>query len=302
MSDRGSADRQENAVPETDGGFETGFLPVDPGHERGGIGRTLSIAAIEYRLAVRSRWALALTGLFLAFSLALATFSGASVAPQGYERVVASLAALAVYLVPLAALAFGYDAIVGSEESGWLHALFALPVARSRVVIGTYLGRAVVLASAIVVGFGVSGLLLLREFGVAGWPTYLWFTLASVGVALAFLSIAVFVSTIAAEKAHALGLSLLAWAWFVLVHDLLSLGVIAAFALPDRAVTAMVLANPTGVFRVLVLSQLETAGTGGFTAILAATDLSVGLLAAALLAWIVVPLVAAAALVRRRTL
>ena len=287
---------------EPDGGFETGFGRPSMAVDDRGLRRTLSIASMEYRLAVRGRWAIGLTALFALFALGLATFSGAEVAPAGYERTVASLAALAVYLVPLAALAFGYDAIVGREESGWLHALFALPITRSRIVLGIYLGRAVVLAGAIVLGFGVAGVLLLLEFGFAGWPIYVWFTLVAVGAGLAFLSIAVFLSTIVAEKTHALGIALLAWAWFVLIHDLLALGVIAAFDLTDTAVTAMVLANPAGTFRVLVLSGLEIGGGGGFAGVFASAGLSPVLLAIALLAWIVVPLGLAIALVGRRSL
>lgn len=282
-----------------DGGYGTDAPHPIVDRPTGGRWRTLALAAVEYRLAVRGRWALALAGLFAAFALAMATFSGASVAPAGYDRTVASLAALAVYLVPLAALAFGYDAVVGRAESGWLDVLFALPVARWRVVCASYLGRAAVFVAATVLGFGLPGLLLLWEFGLGGWPTYVGFVLAVAGVGLAFLSIALLVSTIVAEKAHALGLSLLAWAWFVLVHDLLALGVISAFDLPDAAITAMVLSNPASVFRVLALAPLSTAADGGFAADLAASGLSVGILAAALVAWIVLPLALAAALIGR---
>ncbi len=92
------------------------------------------------------------------------------------------------------------------------------------------------------------------------------------------------------------------WVWFVLVHDLLALGIVAAFRLPDAALTGFVLANPASVFRVLVLGHLGAAGGSGFAAVLAATGLSTGLLAAALAAWIVLPVAAAGALAGRRRL
>ncbi|WP_207586721.1 ABC transporter permease subunit [Halomontanus rarus] len=267
---------------------------------RAGLRQAAVLAETEYRLAVRGRWAVALTVVFAAFALGLTTFSGASVSPDGFDRTVASLAVLAGYLVPLVALAFGFDAIVGREESGWLGALFALPVSRSWIVLGTFLGRAVVLASATVVGFGIAGGLLLREFGLTGFDTYVGFVLATAGLGLAFLALAVLLSTVAREKTHALGLSLLAWAWFVLVHDLLALGVIAAFPLPDAALSTMLLANPASVFRALVLGTLGAGGDAGFASVLADVGLSSGPLVAALFAWAVVPLAAAAVAVRRR--
>ena len=288
----------------TDGGYASGH-GAEPAVERRRwprLSHVLTVAGLEYRLAIRSRWAFALVGLFGLFGAMLATFSGSAVGPDGMERVVASLTSLAVYLVPLAALAFGYDAVVGRDEEGWLDVVFSLPVSRARVVVGTYLGRAVVLAGATVLGFSVVGLLLLREFGTAHWGAFLAFLGGAVAVGAAFLALAMLVSTVAREKTHALGLALLAWVWFVLVHDLLALGVVAAFELPNAVLTALVLANPASVFRVLVLGQLGTTAGGGFTAAFATTNLSTGLLIATLAAWCVVPVVAAAFLIRRRRL
>lgn len=267
-----------------------------------GLWRIVAVAGNEYRIAIRNRWALALTALFGVFALALVTFSGSSVSPEGFDRVVASLAVLAVYLVPLAALAFGYDTVVGSNESGWLDVLFALPVARAHVVIGKFLGRSLILAAATLVGFGVAGGFLLLEHGFGGSRTYLGFALATVGLGLSFLAMSTLISTVAREKTHSLGVSLLAWAWFILVHDVLSLGVIAAFPLSDRAVSALLLANPSGTYRALVLGALGAGGDAGFAAVLTAAGLSPPVLVTALVVWIVVPIALAAVLVRRRRL
>lgn len=301
-------DRQRTAAdeprPRADGGYGTvADAEFGRASESGTWYRQLRVVAeTEYRLAVRGRWAVALTAVFAAFALGLTTFSGSSVSPEGFERIVASLAALAVYLVPLVALAFGYDAVVGREESGWLQTLFALPVERAWIVVGTVLGRAVVLASATVIGFGVAGGFLLWEFGLTGFDAYVTFLLATVGLGLAFLGIGVLVSTLAREKTHALGIALLIWAWFVLVHDLLGLGLVAAFDLSETAVAAMLLANPTGIFRALVLGSLGAVGDAGFATILAESGLSMGLLLGALLAWIALPTALAALAIRRRRL
>lgn len=295
-------DRPDRDVIEADGGYEIKTTCATQSPNVWEVPRTLTIATLEYRLAVRGRWAIGLTILFALIALGLTTFSGAEVAPDGFERTVASLAALSVYLVPLAALAFGYDSIVGRKESGWLHALFSLPIDRSTVVVGIFTGRAVVLSSAIVIGFGIAGGLLLLEFGLDGWPVYFWFVLAAVGTGCAFLSIAVLVSSIATEKTHALGMVLVIWVWFVLLHDLLSLGVIAALNLSETTVTAMVLSNPASIFRVLTLSFMEIGGGGGFTALYGSIGLSQGALIIIMVGWIVTPLLIAMTLIGRRSL
>lgn len=267
-----------------------------------GLKRIASVTGNEYRIAVRSRWAIALTATFAVFSLMILTFSGSAVGPAGFERIIASLVNLAVYLLPLAALAFGYDAIVGHEESGWLDVLFALPVSRAHVVIGAFLGRAAVLVAATTIGFGVAGPMLVREFGTGGVDAFAAFLLSSIAVGLAFLSIAVLVSSVVSDKVHGLGIALLVWVWFTLIHDLLALGLVAAFDLPGELLVAMTVTNPADVFRVLTLSQLEIGGGAGFATVLAQTELSTGMLVVALVAWIAVPVGVAAILVRRRRL
>lgn len=292
--------REGHDEPCPDGGYAAGHDRTQGSRRWPQLRQIATVAHTEYRLAVRSRWALALAGLFALFGAMLATFSGSAVGPEGMERVVASLTSLAVYLIPLAALAFGYDAIVGRDEDGWLGMVFSLPVSRARVVVGTYLGRLVVLAGATVLGFGVVGVLLLREFGVAYWGSFLGFLGGAIAVGAVFLALALLVSTVAREKAHALGIALLVWVWFILVHDLLALGVVAAFELPDIVLTAFVLANPASVFRILVLGQLGTTAGGGFSAALASTNLSAGVLVASLLVWSLLPVAAATFLIRRR--
>ena len=290
-----------NAAETTDRSAMTATLS-ETGSLRDRTRHTLVVAVTEYRLAVRGRWALALAGVFTVFAAMIVTFSGSAVGPEGTERVVASLTSLAVYLVPLAALAFGYDAIVGREEEGWLGVLLSLPVSRGEVVVGSYLGRLTVLAGSTAIGFGFAGVLLFREFGVTHWDAFLAFLFGTVAVGAAFLAIAVLLSTVAAEKTHALGAALLVWVWFVLIHDLIALGVVAAFTLPDTLLSALVLVNPASVCRVLVLGSLGTTASGGFTAALAGAGLSTLVLVVTLLAWCVVPVVLAMRLVDRRRL
>lgn len=263
--------------------------------------QVLAVAAQEYRLSVRNRWAYALVGVFALLAGPLAAFGTSRVGPAGHEAVVVSLASLATYLVPLAALAFGYDAVVGAAEDGWLDVVFALPVPRAAVVWGTYLGRAVALAAATAVGFGLAGAVLLASRGPGGAGLYAGFLLSAVGVGLAFLALSVLVSTVAAEKTHALGAALVVWVWFVLLHDLLALGVLAAVEVPDAAVAAMVVTNPADVFRLLVLRGVETTG-GGAAAVFAGSGLSTPALAVALVAWCLVPVAVAGRLVKRRSL
>lgn len=289
--------------PEADGGVTAAAHEERVAADDAGLGLWSQIAVVarnEYRLSVRNRWLYALTALFASLSLLLSAFGGSQVGPTRVDAVVLSLVSLATYLVPLAAFVFGYDAIVGAEEDGWLDVVFALPVRRSRVVAGTYLGRAVTLTVATAVGFGLAGALLVARAGPRAFAPYAVFLLGSVGLGLAFLAVSVVASTVAGEKTTALGGTLLLWVWFVFLHDLLALGAVATLDFPGSVLSAFVLANPADVFRVLVVEQVQTTG-GGLAAVFAGTGLSVPVLVAALLAWCVVPVALASRLVRRRS-
>ncbi|MFB6099310.1 MAG: ABC transporter permease, partial [Salinibacter sp.] len=177
------------------------------------------IAAREYRIALRSRWALGLALLFAIFSVALVAFGTSNVGPNQYAAVIASLVELGVYLIPLAALAVGYNTVVGARTTGALDMLFALPVSQSQVVLGKYLGRGAVLGGAMVIGLGIGGVGLIAGVGLGGARQYVLFLFASIALAAVFLGISVLVSTLVREKTQALGIVLIVWLWFVLLHD-----------------------------------------------------------------------------------
>ncbi|MFB6079783.1 MAG: ABC transporter permease [Haloferacaceae archaeon] len=257
------------------------------------------IALREYRIFARSRVPVGLAALFAVFAVGLVTFGGSQAGPRSYGAVVASLSELGSYLVPLAALAVGYDAVVGAEERGVLDVLFALPVSRGQVLVGKVAGRLVVLVGGLLVGLGAGGVATVRYVGLAGLGQYAAFVLAAALAGAAFLSITGLISTLAREQTHALGGALAAWVWFVLLHDLAALGLVSAFDLPSASLAAMVLANPVDVFRVLVLSTVHTS-TGGFAAVLAKASLSVPVLVVGLLAWTVGPLLVAGYVIRWR--
>jgi Cu-processing system permease protein len=180
-----------------------------------------------------------------------------------------------------------------------LNTVLALPVSAARVVCGKFLGRAAALVAATLIGFAFSGALLVGVAGVDVLGIYARFVLAALGAEVAFLAVSVLVSSLAAERTHALGGVMLVWVWFVLLHDLLALGLIAAVSLPESATAAVVLANPADVFRVLVLRGLP-AGGGGLAAVLSTTPLSMPVLIVALCAWVVVPMMVATVVVGRR--
>lgn len=252
----------------------------------------VGFARREYRVAARSRWPVGLAVLFAAFTVGVVQYGASGAGASTVPAVVASVVALSTYVVPLAALAFGYAAVVGPATRGELDVLYALPVPRWTVVVGAFLGRALTFAGAVCIGYAFGGAALYRVGGVDAVRAFLPTVAAAVLAGVAFLAIAVLVSTVASEKASALGGALIVWAWFVLVHDVVSLTAVVVLDLPASALAALVAANPADCLRVLGMAGVPSAG--GAAGALGATTLSVSTVVVALVAWTGLALGAAA--------
>ncbi|MFC6954202.1 ABC transporter permease [Halorubellus litoreus] len=252
----------------------------------------VGFARREYRVAARSRWPVGLAALFAAFTVGVVQYGASGAGASTVPAVVASVAALSTYVVPLAALAFGYATVVGPATRGELDVLYALPVPRWTVVVGAFAGRALTFTGAVCIGYAFGGAALYRVGGLDAVNAFLPTVAAAVLAGVAFLAIAVLVSTVAGEKASALGGVLLAWAWFVLVHDVVSLTAVVVLDLPASALAALVAANPADCLRVLGMAGVPSAS--GAAGALGATAVSVPVVVVALLAWITLALAAAA--------
>ena len=259
-----------------------------------------TLAAKELRDRLRNRWVLAVAAVFAVFSLVISYFGGAeqgTLGPRSIEFVITSLVSLVIYLIPLIALLLGFDAIVGERERGSLDLLLALPVTRLELLLGKYLGLAVALTLSTLAGFALMVVLLWQQFGWAGLFQALGFVLSSILLGLVFLSLALFVSVVSRERTRASGFAIALWFGFVLVFDLLLLGLLVASggSFGGQALAYLLLLNPTDIFRILnVFSLDQLRGMHGLVSIVPPALGNPWAMGAAMLAWIAAPLALAA--------
>ena len=255
-----------------------------------------TIAAKEFRDRMRNRWVLAITLVFTVFSLVIAYFGGAQQGTVGFRSIeftIASLVSLVIYLIPLIALLLGFDAIVGERERGSLDLLLSLPITRLELLLGKYLGLAAALALSTLAGFGLVAILLYQHISWTGLYHYIGFMVSSVLLGLAFLSMAVLMSVVARDRTRASGLAIAMWFFFVLVFDLLLLGVLVTTGghFGGDAFAWLLLLNPADVFRILNVFSLDDVRTlYGLASIVPPSLGSPVVMGGVMLAWIVMPL------------
>lgn len=255
-----------------------------------------TIAAKELRDRMRNRWVLAVALMFTAFALAIAYFGGAQQGQVGFRSIeftIASLVSLVIYLIPLIALILGFDAIVGERERGSLDLLLSMPITRFELLLGKYLGLAAALALSTVAGFGLVAVVLSTQLEFDALVHYLGFMLSSVLLGMAFLSLAVMLSTFAADRTRASGMAITLWFFFVLVFDLLLLGalVVSGGHYGGEIFPYLLLLNPADVFRILNIFSLEDVRVlYGLATVFPPALATPWLLGLVMLAWIVAPL------------
>ena len=267
-----------------------------------------TIARQELVVSIRNRWTLVFAGVFGVLVLAISYFglvTGGAVGFQGFARTSASLLNMVLYIVPLVALTMGTLSFT-SEKSG-NELLFAQPVTRGEILLGKLFGLFASIFTAMLVGFGIGGVVIASQAGTEGSLRYPGLVGFSLLLALIFLSLSAFISTLCRRKTKAFGVALFVWFFFVLFYDLLVIG--STFLFKERTANILIFGslfgNPVDIVRVsclMLLNGQNIFGAAG-ASLLKFTGgevTSLAILALTLAFWIIVPAGLAHTLMRQQ--
>jgi len=248
--------------------------------------------------ARKNRWFVVIALLFalLSVSLSLLGLSGlGSIGITGFGRTAASLLNLVLLIVPLMGLLLGAMSIVGEKEQGTLMTLLSQPVIVSEILLGKFLGCAIAVLAAILLGFGASGFVIGQFAGSHQIADYLVLTAFTVLLGWVFLSIGFFISMWTRRHTMALGLALLFWFFFIFLSDLGLIGTAIALKLSPGQMLALVLINPVQSFKLAVAGHLqkslESFGSVGMYAVQVFGHELIFFLSGILFLWLIIPLI-----------
>lgn len=162
-----------------------------------------AIARKDFQDAVRSWLFLGLSVFFFTL-LAVITgaiwyFAGDPILAEELttEVLVEIVSEVTRVVIPVIALILGWKSIAGERESGSIKVLLSLPHSRTDVVLGKLIGRSLVLSLALVVGFALAAVVVAAFMGAFGILDYLGLLAMSILYGIAYVSIAVAVSSVA---------------------------------------------------------------------------------------------------------
>ncbi len=257
----------------------------------------ITISLKELQDARRNRWYLIYVLVFTGLSLALAWMGMTGLGDYGlagFGRTAASIINIVLLVVPLMGLTLGAISLAGERERNTLQYLLAQPVTQFEVLFGKYLGLAIALFSALVLGFGISGIFISLQGGSAEINLYLLMVLLAFMLALVSLSLGFLISSMVRKGSTAISIALFIWLLLLIFGDLGLMGTSIMLRLGVGQLLTLTLLNPMQIFKIAAIlnirGSLEVLGPAGIYALRTyGTQLMPGLIGI-LLAWTLLPL------------
>ena len=261
------------------------------------IANVYTLSQKELRDARRNRWFILFTVAFAGLALALAWLALSGVGSfglAGFGRTGASLINLVLMVIPLMGLTLGALSLAGERERGTLLYLLTQPVSQGELLLGKFIGLALAIMVALVLGFGLSGLLIAWQGGTTQAGDYLTMVGLAFILALASLSIGFLISAAVSKSATAVGVALFVWLLLVFFGDLGLMGTAIVLRMEISQLFTLALINPLQLYKMAAIlairSNLEVLGPAGIYAVRTYGSQLLLFLSVLLLAWTVIPL------------
>jgi Cu-processing system permease protein len=244
--------------------------------------------------ARRNRWFILYTIIFAGLSLGLSWIGLSGVGNyglSGFGRTSASLINLILLIVPMMGLTLGASSLAGERERGTLLYVLAQPVSRLEVLLGKFLGLGLSLLAALIIGFGLSGIVIAWHGGTLQAINYLALVGLTLLLALSSLGIGMLISSALKKTDIAIGVALFVWLILVFFGDLGIMGSAMILNIDIGQIFTLSLINPLQVFKLgaifVIQGNLEVFGPVGVFAMRNYGSQLIPLLLGILTLWIV---------------
>ena len=188
-----------------------------------------SIAKKEFLDNYRNKWIIALSIIFLILTLVISYFSTpGGVGWKDLGNTIGGMMFFVQILIPIIALMLSYATIVGEREKGSLSLLLSYPIKREEIIIGKFLGLSSVLAIAIFIGFGISGIIIGINVKDVQWGDYLVFILSSILFGVVYIALAIFFSSVLKKRSTAIGAAIFIWFLFAMIWNIILFGILVS--------------------------------------------------------------------------
>ena len=202
---------------------------------------------------VRSKVIIAYTLFLMAVSFSLFQME------DNTSKAMLSLLNIVLIVVPLVSMVFATIHYYNSYE--FIELMLSQPVSRKKILLSEYMGTALSMSSAFIIGVGIPVLLFN--------PDATGISLIFTGCLLTFIftSLAFYASVKSKDKARGIGAALLLWFYFTLIYDGLVLLILFSFSdYPLEKITLFLSSlNPVDLGRISIMLKMDVSALMGYT-------------------------------------
>lgn len=219
---------------------------------------------------------------------------------ENHSKAILSLLNIVLIVVPLIAMVLTTIHYYNSYE--FIELMLSQPLSRKKIIVSEYSGVALSLLSAFMIGTGIPVLLFSAD------STGLALLFTGSALTLVFTSLAFLAAVRSRDKARGIGASLLLWFYFALIYDGLVLLILFTFSEYPMEKFTLVLSslNPIDLARIFIILKMDVSALMGYTGALYKDFFGSGtgilFTMSILFAWIVLPLLWALRLFRKKDL
>jgi len=268
------------------------------------------MAKKEYMDNLRNNWIVILTIIFIILTLVISFVSGGG-SMGDVDITVLGMLTIATMLIPIIAIILGYNTISGEAETRSLSVVQSCPISRLEVYFGKFIGLGSVLTTSIILGFGISGLVIAATGANTDTASYLLFIFLTILLGLVYLSLSLCFSAILKRRTTSLyaGIALFFWAMIIgsvimgiyfaqggSFSDMISTG-----GMPDWMWSAMMILSPSDMYQTatMLAFDMRSSDMGGMS-IGVPAFITLAKLMVIFIVWIVVPMVTGYLFYRKR--
>lgn len=218
----------------------------------------LKILKYSFFDLIRSRWSLVYLVFYLLLGFLLLFIN------NDLSKGIITILNIVIVLVPLISTIFGVMYYYNSTEFTKL--LMALPIKRSSIFMGEYLGLSISLSLSLVIGLGVPFLVYGLTLSSAIW-NFLLLLVSGVFLTFIFTALAFNIALANENRIKGFGYAILMWLFLAVVYDgifLVCLLVFQDYPLDNMALIGTLL-NPVDLSRILILLKLDISALLGYT-------------------------------------
>ncbi|WP_332650302.1 ABC transporter permease [Lysinibacillus sp. 54212] len=221
--------------------------------------------SLEWRQMVRSKWLLLVALLFTFVFVAIVMIQQMALPDvEGFTRQTASFLNLLLFLLPLFTLTIGSMSIAGDIESGWFSLLKTYPISLSQYIFGKFIALCGAFFFIVVFAFGI---VLLLGGVLGGVKLPMPFIVLTLLLIVICASLSTMIGALARNRLHALAVSLVVWAFFLLLlsYALMAVGTVVAGHVLQKLTIVMLHMNPIEWLRFAYFIMADQAAALGPT-------------------------------------